>query len=130
MSEYVTVDVKFYDGDCLIEALKAIYPEVEVHEQAKDLIGYDSRGRGKKAHIIVRKKHISSVSNDLGFELIGNEYHVHISDYDIKKGKTIIPRIKQEYAVAKTIKTARQRGWSVRRENVEGKVKLTVKGIR
>lgn len=84
MSRYNTVATQFKDRDCLVEALNDMgYTEVEVHEIAQNLYGYHDDMRQQKAHIIVRRKHISQSANDLGF--LRNDdgtYSQIVSDFD------------------------------------------------
>ena len=131
MSEYVKVDVVFKDGDALVAALKEIFPEVEVFNEAVPLIDYQGKPRhNTKANIIVRRKHLNHLSNDMGFEKVGDHFKVHISDYDHKKEWTRLDQIKQEYSAAATIAACKRRGWNVTREAKEdGTVRLRVRGM-
>ena len=131
MSEYVKVSVKFKDKDALVEALEACGFEPEVHEEPQALVGYMGDKRSQKAHIIVRRKQLENVSNDMGFEWVGDGYKVHISDFDIQGSRNKLPKIKQEYTIAATTAAARKRGWSVQKElQKDGSVKLRIRGIR
>ena len=132
MSEYVKVNVIFKDGDALIAALKNIFPEVEVHDKAIPLMDYAGKIReDTKANIVVRRKHLNSASNDMGFENMGDHFRVHISDYDHGKDWTRLDRIKQEYSVEAATRACRRRGWSVKKEvREDGTVRLRVRGIK
>ena len=82
MSETATVKTEFVDRDALVTALRAIYPDVEVHEQAQSLFNWMGREQRYKANVIVRKCHIDSLSNDMGFEYdsITGKYQAHFDD--------------------------------------------------
>lgn len=56
---------------------------IEVHEKAQHLYGYQNDVREQTAHVIVRRCHVGSASNDFGF--VRDEkgfYHAIISEYD------------------------------------------------
>ena len=68
MSKYNRQKSTYNDRDCLVAALNEQgYTEVEVHEEAVNLIGYHGDTRPEKANVIVRRKHIGTAANDLGF---------------------------------------------------------------
>ena len=102
MSHYAVIQTEFKYKDCLIAALKEIYGSkaVEVYEKPVNLIGYQGDIRKQKAHIVVRRKYIGPVSNDLGFLKDGETdyYSMIISDYDraevINVGKVITGYVK------------------------------------
>ena len=100
MSEFHTVKIQFKDKEALIQTLKDMGFEPEVHDEAQNLYGYHGDRRSQKANIIVRRNQISKASNDWGFEKIGNDYQMHISEYDqgIRECGQRIPELKQKYA--------------------------------
>lgn len=105
MSAYKTITCSFKNKNILIEALKSLDYQPEVHEEKHNLTGYQSDTREEQAEIIVPKSQISHSSNDLGFTYdhgLG-EYIMVCSEYDLKKG--IGDRVKQSYAVT-AIKSA------------------------
>lgn len=57
---------------------------IEIHETPTNLVGYHGDVRQQKANIIIRRKHIGSASNDIGFlyNEETNAYDAIISDYD------------------------------------------------
>ena len=57
--------------------------QVEDHEEAQNLYGYQGDKRAQKANIIVRRKYVGGSSNDIGFEKKEDgTYAAIISDYD------------------------------------------------
>ena len=74
------------DRDCLIKALMDMgfkKEQIEIHDKATNLHGYQGDTRKQKAHVIIRKQYVGGASNDLGFEHVeGKGFVSHISDYD------------------------------------------------
>ena len=83
MSKYVTfTDVLFKDRRLLLAALADLgYAEVEEGE-ALALYGYQGDRRTETAEIVVRRRHIGSASNDLGFAHTADGFVPVISEYD------------------------------------------------
>ena len=87
MSKYNRQKSTYNDRDCLVAALNEQgYTEVEVHEEAVNLIGYHGDTRPEKANVIVRRKHIGTAANDLGFvKEADGTFSTIVSDYDSHK---------------------------------------------
>ncbi|HET8629280.1 MAG TPA: hypothetical protein VFL91_17805 [Thermomicrobiales bacterium] len=68
MSKYLTfTDVVFKDRGLLLAALAALgYREVEEGE-ALPLYGYRGDRRPETAELVVRRRHVGRLSNDVGF---------------------------------------------------------------
>lgn len=133
MSAYVKIDVKLTDEESIKEALKALDLPFEEFEIAEPLVDYRGQRRSQtRANIIVRRRHLSRLSNDMGFEKMPDgTWQAHVSDYDMPPRSTIWPRIKQEYAAAVNTRAARKKGYHVTRVNeADGKIKLKVTGYR
>lgn len=115
MSEFLTVDTQFSDRNCLVFALEHIYGvnNVERHSIPVNLYGYRGDIRQQKAHIIVRKAHVGSSSNDLGFLLQEDgTYRMIVSDFD--KNRVSLVSLKKHYANKRIRNEARKQGFSVR----------------
>lgn len=85
MSEYVVCDTEFKDKKVLIEALEEMgyKGKIEEFEDPTALVGYHGDQRAQKAHIVIRRKHVGSASNDIGFERTeAGTYKAWVSDYD------------------------------------------------
>ncbi len=133
MSAYVKIDVKLTSEESIKEALKAMNLPFEEFATAEPLVDYRGQRRSAtRANIIVRRKHLNRLSNDMGFEKLDDgTWRAHVSDYDMPPRSTIWPKFKQEYAVAVNTRAAKRKGYRVKRENQEdGKIKLTVTGYR
>ena len=56
--------------------------QIEDHNEATNLYGYQSDRRAQKANIIIRRQHVGGAANDLGFVKENGTYKAIISDYD------------------------------------------------
>ena len=85
MSAYITHLTPMIEQDCLLAALADVgisRQKVEVHAQPVALVGYEGQQRQQSAHLVIRRQHIGSASNDLGFLFSPTGYKAIISDYD------------------------------------------------
>ena len=83
MSKYLTFpDVVFKDRRLLLAALADLgYSEVEEGE-ALPLYGYQGDRRTETAEIVIHRRHVGSLSNDLGFARTDQGYVPVVSEYD------------------------------------------------
>lgn len=83
MSKYLTFpDLAFTDRRLLLAALADLgYPEVEEGE-ALPLYGYQGDRRPETAELVVRRHHLGTASNDLGFARTPEGYMPIVSEYD------------------------------------------------
>ena len=113
MSKYNRQRSQYNDRDCLVAALNEVgYTDVEVYDESVSLYGYRGDVRPEKANVIVRRKHISTAANDLGFvrESDGT-YSVIVSDYDRHKhGAEWMTGLKVAYTEKRLIKHAANKG--------------------
>ena len=142
MSHFTELAVE-YSQKCeaqLVAALEETFGKgnVEVHEDGAALMGYHGDNRAKLAtsnpnyappcHIIIRRKHVGSASNDVGYRRTEDgKYVVYISDYD--KGsnfnKAKQNKVTQDYTVGVTEKQMKAQGYVVKRAVGEkGAIKL------
>lgn len=103
MSAYITLETPMIDRACLLAALEEMgfgSGCVEVHEEPVELVGYRGRARTQRAHIIVRREHLSSSSNDMGFLRTESGYRAIISDYDRagRLGRSWMTQLRESYA--------------------------------
>ncbi len=85
MSAYIETHTPMIEKGLLIEALcKAGFQrqQIEVHENAQNLVGYEGYGRKQSAKIIIRRQYVGRASNDIGFKMTPTGYKVIISAYD------------------------------------------------
>ena len=128
MSKYNTVATEFKDEECLVQALNDVgYADVEVHEIPQNLVGYHGDLRQQRAHIIVRRKHIGSAANDLGFlRNADGSYSQIVSDFDQgKHDAKWNAKLKAAYGERGAMKVARKKGFHfLGKTVVNGKTQL------
>jgi len=83
VSKYLQFDdIVFKDRRLLLAALEDVgYQEVE-EGQALPLYGYHGDKRPETAELIVRRKHVGSLSNDIGFTRTPSGFVPILSEYD------------------------------------------------
>jgi len=114
VSKYVEMTTSLTDETYLVEALRELGYEPEVCREGKALIGYMGDERAERAQIIIRRKHLDSASNDIGFARDGNgAYRAVISEYDRGIGfdDAWIGRVSQTYKERQTMAVARAKGY-------------------
>ena len=130
MSEYRSQTTTFKDRECLIEALVTMgyaREHIEVHETAQRLYGYHGDLREQKANVIVRRQHVGSAANDIGWEKLSDgTYKQHISDFDSgKHNAKWLAGLKTNYSEKNLIKTAKKQGFKyLGKKVVAGKVQI------
>ena len=87
MSHYTVLTTRISDPHYLVEAIADMgYQEVEVYDQPQPLIDHQGQATKQRAEVIVRRKHIGWLSNDVGFCRQRNgTMNSIISDYDRDK---------------------------------------------
>ena len=83
MSKYLTYpDVIFKDRRLLLAALKDLgYSDVE-EGQALPLYGYQNDRRPETAEIVIRRRFVGSLSNDIGFGRTAEGFVPILSEFD------------------------------------------------
>ena len=122
MSEYTQVELEIDDSETIKETLKELGFPYEEHEVATNLMGWHGDRRTQVANIIVRRKNISSASNDIGFVKKANgKYELIISEYDrkIPKGMLFTKKFKQIYVTKQAKKYLRKKGYKLKKQKVE-----------
>jgi len=134
MSHYSIIETEFRDEETLVETLEEMEPgwvgNIERHETAATLYDYVGHARPEKAHIIVRRRFVDSMSNDVGFVKEGNSYKAILSDYDqnIGRGASWLSRVTQLYAKNKVLKEMKLKGWRLGSQTTteKGSIKLVL----
>jgi hypothetical protein len=147
MSHFVECQTQFRDPQAPIAALVDCGFErsvIEVHEQAVPLIGYQGDARSQNAHIVIRRQHVGSGANDVGWEKQPDgTYTAWISEFDSGVGayanrresarfnRVMQDRIKQEYAYQVIHRQQRALGRSVQRHRLPGgEIEVVIAGYR
>lgn len=130
MSEYTVVELEFKDEGALKQVIKTLGYEFETHDEAQTLFDYRGKARPEKANIIIRRKHVSSAANDIGFLKKNGKYEMIISEYDRSHAKTkenFMHRLKQEYSRAVTNKQIQNMGMIIQSQSVDDKGRIKIK---
>ena len=130
MSKYLAYpDILFRDRQLLMGSLAELgFAEVEEGEDLP-LYGYHGDRRSDTAALVVRRHHIGSASNDLGFARTADGYFPIISEYDKRTllAGQFLPRLRVAYA-ERVVETVRKRlRGSVHRVTEGSLVKLRVR---
>lgn len=122
-------DVIFKDRGLLLAALADLgYPQVEEGE-ALSLFGYQGDRRPETAEIVVRRQHLDSASNDLGFARTPAGYIPIVSEYDqrVLHGGQLLPKLRTAYN-ERVVEEVRRRVHGTAKRVVEGNlVKIKVR---
>lgn len=137
MSMFCQIKTIFKNRAALVAALMEtgnwIKSQIELHDEPESLFGYRGDVRAQRAHIIIRRSHIGSSSNDIGFlKTATGEYEAIISKFDRSKyNDGFISRLKGNYAFRVIEQQQRMRGRQVTREKLkDGRQRITVSGYR
>jgi len=130
MSKYLAfTEILFRDRRLLLAALTDLgYGQVEEGE-ALSLYGYEGDRRSETAEIVVRRRHIGTASNDLGFAHTPQGYTPIISEYDQRTlhGGQFLARLRTAYS-ERVVEEVRRRLHGTARRSIEGSlVKITVR---
>jgi hypothetical protein len=94
------------------------FPNVERHEEAEHLYGYQSDRRPETAEVIIRRKDIGPASNDIGFKReASGEFQAIISEYDRSRfSQTWLQELNKHYAYNVIMNQAREQNLIVEEE--------------
>ncbi len=121
MSKYGLSQTVLREERYLVEALKEMGYEVEVHTEGAQLNSYYAEQEAKAANIILRRQHLRGACGDVGFArqpdgrltLIADEldaYHGY--------GEKWLGRVQQLYKEKQTLAMARARGYILKKREV------------
>ncbi|MFN3653410.1 MAG: DUF1257 domain-containing protein [Armatimonadota bacterium] len=137
MSHYVRCNTVFRDRESLVHALTELgwsREQIEDHEEATPLYGYQGDLRLETAHVIIRRRHIGGLSNDLGFaRQEDGTYAAIISEYDrdsLGYDAAWLGRLRQSYAAEQIRKQCAQRRIPLQREVKDGRIILRLQPVR
>lgn len=135
MSHFTTLRTRITDRDALVAALADVgYPDVEVHDQAQPLYGFQGDRRAQRAHVIVRRQHVGAASNDLGFEQQADgHFTAVISEFDRHRhDEKWLRRVTARHAYHATTATLTSQGFDLvdERSERDGTVRLVLRRAR
>jgi hypothetical protein len=111
MSAYITLMTPMMDQECLLKALADLgfdQSKIEVHETPVNLVGYTGGRRSQSANIVIRRQHVGSASNDVGFLATATGYQAYVSGYDNPRfGSTWLAKLNDSYQTHLTVKHER-----------------------
>jgi hypothetical protein len=121
MSKYSVNQTVLREEKYLVEALKEMGYEVEVHPQGVNLNSYYSEQEGKTANIIIRRQHLRRAYGDIGYArqpdgrltLIADEL-----DQYRGYGAKWVGRVQQLYKEKQTLAMARAKGYTLKGREV------------
>jgi hypothetical protein len=116
MSHYTRIRTRLQDAALLAAALKEVgYSAAEVHDEPQPLYGYRGDVRPESAEVIVRRKHVGSASNDIGFARQADGcFEAVISDYDRHRhDERWLALLTQAYGHAAALQYARDHSYDV-----------------
>ena len=130
MSKYLVYqEIVFKDRRLLLAALADLgYTEVEEGE-ALPLYGYQGDRRPETAELVVRRRHLGSASNDLGFARTPEGFVPIISEYDqrLLHGGQVLTKLRTAYS-ERVVEAVTRRLHGTARRTVEGSlVKIRVR---
>lgn len=124
MSKYLQfTEVVFKSRPLLLAALAALgYTQVE-EGAALPLYGYEGDRRPETAELVVRRRHVGRLSNDVGFVRADGGYVPVISEFDQRTllGGQFLVRLRTAYSEA-VVEEIRRRLHGTARRTVEGGV--------
>ena len=131
MSHFTCIKTQIKNQDALVKALADIgFKEVEVHETAQHLYGYQGDIREQTAEVVIRRKYIGSASNDIGFKRQEDgQFEAIISEYDRHKySQEWLNRLTQRYGYHALMAIAPTQGFTVEEEQTleDGTIRVVV----
>ncbi len=132
MSHFTRIRTQLRDAEVLAEALRAVgLPQVELHDRPETLYGYRGDARPEKAEVIVRRKHIGSASNDIGFARRPDDtFEAIISEFDRRRyDEAWLTKLTRSYSYAATLRYAEANGYEVATDELQedGTRRLTLR---
>jgi hypothetical protein len=131
MSHFTCIKTQIKNADALVKALADVgFHQVEVHENAQHLYGYQGDVRSQTAEVIVRRQYIGVASNDIGFKRQDDgNFEAIISEYDRNKySQQWLNGLTQRYGYHTLMATAPAQGFSIEEEETleDGTIRVVV----
>ena len=132
MSHYTVLQTEIHDARILVEALGDLgFQDVELHETPQALVGFEGDRRLESAEVIIRRRHISAGSNDIGFaRQPDGRFEAIISDFDrADYDRLWLGRLTQRYAYRAARETLAAQDFDLVEEEVDqmGTIRCTVR---
>jgi hypothetical protein len=121
MSKYGQTQTVLREEKFLVEALKEMGYEIEVHPEGTQLNSYYSEQEGKVANIVIRRQHLRGAYGDIGFARQSDGQFTLIAD-ELDRyhgyGAKWLGRVQQLYKEKQTLAMARARGYILKGREV------------
>jgi hypothetical protein len=132
MSHFTTIKTRLHDAQALVQALTDLgLKNVEVHETAQHLFGFLGDKRQQTAEIIIRRKHVGRMSNDLGFKRAADgTFTAIISGFDRSKyDARWMQRLTQRYGYHVACRKLTDQGFDLVKEETQadGRIHLVLR---
>jgi hypothetical protein len=132
MSHFTTLKTQIADAKALCLALADLgFADVEAHDTARHLNGFQGDSREQTAEVIVRRKHLGWLSNDIGFKRnAAGTFDAVISEYDRGKySQAWLDRLSQRYAYHVTKTKLEEQGFALvsEEQQKDGKIHLVLR---
>jgi hypothetical protein len=125
MSHTAKYKVNFTDTECVVKALQRMgfsLNQIEVHDEAAELLNYTRSKMGLKANVIIRKPNLRGNVNDFGVR-VGEDGGEIYADGNFVNPKTL----EQTYGVEKALKDADAMGYFTTEEVFsDGRIRLRI----
>ena len=123
MSKYSINQTVLREEKCLVETLKEMGYEVEVHPEGAPLNSYYAEQEAKIANIIIRRQHLRAAYGDIGFTRQPDGQFAMVKDeLDGYRGYGArwLGRVQQLYKEKQTLAMAKAKGYTLKcREVIE-----------
>jgi hypothetical protein len=121
MSKYGETQTVLREEKYLVEALKEMGYEVEVHPASVNLNSYYAEQEAKVANIIIRRQHLRGAFGDIGFTRQPDGQFAMVKDeLDEYRGYGArwVGRVQQLYKERQTLAMGRARGYTLKSREV------------
>jgi hypothetical protein len=121
MSKYSVNQTVLREEKYLMEALKEMGYEVEVHPEGANLNSYYSEQEAKLANVIIRRQYLQGAYGDIGFARQPNTQFAVVQD-ELDQyhgyGTKWIGRVQQIYKEKQTLAMAKAKGYTLKGREV------------
>jgi hypothetical protein len=131
MSHFTSIRTQIKNLDALKKALSDLgFKQVEIHNTARNLYGYQGDVRSQTAEVIVRRQFIGALSNDIGFkQQADGTYEAVISEYDRKHySQQWLNHLTQRYGYHALMSSALEQGFAIEEQETleDGTIRVVV----
>ena len=121
MSKYSVNQTVLREEKYLVEALKEMNYEVEVHPEGASLNSYYSGQEAKLANVIIRRPHLPGAYGDIGFARQPDSHFAWVKDELDEHGSygpKWLGRVQQVYKEKQTLAMAKAKGYTLKGREV------------